>query len=231
MAETKNSFPQKMFEPEAGACQVVLVRHGQSQARIEGEPFELVEGHGNPPLSDRGLWQAEQVGARLADEPITALYASNLTRTQQTAAPLAARLNLATSIDRDLREIFLGDFEGGLFRLKAAQGHPSVAAFRENQQWGEIPGAETNAELQSRVVGSVKRIAQSHPDEMVAVFCHGGVIASLLAFALDRDDFSFFGARNASVSFVSVTPGRWTLRTFNDAAHCGPLTRDLDPAN
>ena len=68
------------------------MRHGQSIPYVEGQPFPLVDGHGDPPLSPRGEWQAERVGERLADEPIDAIYVSSLTRTHQTAAPLASRL-------------------------------------------------------------------------------------------------------------------------------------------
>ena len=42
------------------------MRHGASADAIEGEDFELIDGHGNPPLSDIGREQAELVGARLA---------------------------------------------------------------------------------------------------------------------------------------------------------------------
>lgn len=198
-------------------------------AYVEGQPFDLKDGHGDPFLSERGLWQADQVGTRLANEPISAMYASTLTRTQQTAAPLAGALGLTPRIDARLREIYLGEFEGGLFREMSAQNHPAVAAFRESQEWGEIPGAETNEVFQSRVVEAVTEIAAAHADEVVGVFCHGGVIAALMAYALGRNDFAFMGARNASLSFLSVGPDRWTVRLFNDASHTGSLTIDDDP--
>ena len=176
-----SSHPQPFFEPPPGACQVVLVRHGQSIPYVEGEPFPLVDGHGDPPLSARGHWQAEQVGERLATEPIAAIYVSSLTRTHQTAAPLASHLDLEPRIEPDLREIHLGEWEGGLFRQKAAEGHPAVLRMRETGEWSEIPGAETNEQLRTRTVSVIERLAATHPDELIAVVCHGGVIAALLA--------------------------------------------------
>lgn len=218
-----------MAEPEPGSCRVLLVRHGQSAAFVEGKPFALVGGHGDPPLSELGLWQAEQVGTRLASEPVGAIYASSLTRTQQTAAPAAEALGLKTQIEPDFREVFLGDFEGGMFRVHAAQGHPAVQAMRENQQWGEIPNAETNEQLQSRLVKAIEGVVAAHPDELVAVFCHGGVIASLVAYAMGRNDFSFMGVRNASFSILEIGTAGWSIRSFNDTAHCGSLMADADP--
>lgn len=223
------SYPQTFFEPPPGACRLVVVRHGQSIPYVEGAPFPLVAGQGDPPLSPRGLWQAEQVGQRLRDEPITAIYASSLQRTQQTAAPLSNHLGLPITVDPELREVHLGEFEGGLFRQRSAEGHPAVAAMRTTRDWGEIPGAETNAELASRVVGSVMAIALQHRDEMVAVFCHGGVIGALVGHAARTHPFLFMGSRNGAITYLYVDSQQIVVRGYNDASHIGRLTFDLDP--
>lgn len=208
---------------------MVLVRHGQSIPFTEGEPFPLVDGHGDPPLSPRGMFQAELVGQRLADEPISAIYVSTLTRTHQTAAPLAARLGLGVAVEPDLREVFLGDWEGGEFRRRSADGHPAALRMRERLEWSEAPGAESNAELTARTSAALTRITLAHPDEMVAVFCHGGVIASIMGFVTGLNPFTFGGVRNGSLTYLYATDDRWFIRAFNDAAHIGGLGFDSDP--
>ncbi len=223
------SHPQHSFDPPPGACQVVLVRHGQSEAYVEGQPFELVEGHGDPPLSSRGVWQAERVGERLAGEPIAAIYVSTLTRTHQTAAPLASLIDTARVVEPDLREIFLGDFEGGLFRQMSAQDHPAVVKFRETGEWGAIPGAETNEQLRTRTVRVIERLAQTHADELIVVVCHGGVIGALVGHAMSSHPIRYSGVRNASLTHLVITEDRWMLRSFNDASHIGSLAVDHDP--
>ncbi len=223
------SYPQTFFVPPAGACQVVLVRHGQSMPFVEGTPFPLVAGQGDPALSPLGEFQARCVAERLRNEPIAALYASNLQRTRQTIEPLASALGLDIGIDPDLREVHLGDGEGGRFRQMAAEGHPAALAMRANREWGEIPGAETNAQLMARTVSSVERIAGRHPDSLVVVCCHGGVVGSLMARATGVDPFVFAGARNGSLTHLVVSDEGWVVRSFNDAGHTGPLTADADP--
>lgn len=223
------SHPQGFFQPAPGACQVLLVRHGQSAPYVEGQPFDLVDGQGDPPLSPKGQWQAEQVGARLADEPISAIYATSLQRTRQTAAPLASRLGLEVAVEADLREVHLGEGEGGLFRQMAAENHPAALAMRQKQEWGEIPGAETNAQLASRTVGALTTIAGNHADQLVAVFCHGGVVSALLGHAIGRQDFTFGGCRNGSISHVVIDETGWNIRVYNDGGHVGPLTADPEP--
>lgn len=223
------SHPQPFFEPPPGACQVVLVRHGQSIPYVEGTPFPLVDGHGDPPLSPRGEWQAQRVGERLRHEPITAIYVSSLTRTHQTAAPLAAHLGLEPVVEPDLREIFLGEFEGGLFRKMSADGHPAVETMRKTGDWGAIPGAETNEQLRARTTGVIERVAKAHADELVAVVCHGGVISALVGHAMNQHPMRYGGARNGSISHIVVAEQHWILRSFNDAAHVGGLTADHEP--
>ena len=223
------SYPQTFFQPTPGACQIVLVRHGQSATFVEGLPFSLVDGHGDPPLSPLGEWQADRVGERLAPEPITAIYATSLQRTRQTAAPLSRHLGLDIEIEPNLREVFLGVGEGGHFRRMAAEDHPAVRAMREIREWGEVPGAESNAEFAARTVPALQGIANKHPDQLVAVFVHGGTIGSLLGHALGVNMFRMNGSRNSAMSLLVVDQDLWTVRSFNDAAHSGPLTADSEP--
>ncbi|MEZ5341604.1 MAG: histidine phosphatase family protein [Acidimicrobiales bacterium] len=229
MTSEPRSFPQHFFQPEPGACQILLVRHGQSAPLVEGTSFPLVDGQGDPPLSPLGEWQARQAGERLRTESISAIYASNLQRTSQTAQPLASALGLPITIDADLREVHLGEGEGGRFRIMIADEHPAALAMRANREWGEIPGAETNEQFRARTVASIERIAAKHPDQLGAVFCHGGVIGSLLGHAAGVNPFTFSGARNASINQLVVASDAWTIRLYNDGAHTGGLTADADP--
>lgn len=226
MPNPSPTFPQQFFQPDPGSSQVLLVRHGQSAPFHPDRPFPLVDGHGDPHLTDLGHHQAHLVGTRLAQEPVAAVYASNLTRTSQTAQPLANRLELEIKIEPDVREVFLGEFEGGHLRQHMAEEHPQAVAMRADREWGRIPGAETNAELMARTAGAVARIAAAHQDELVAVFCHGGVIGAVLGHAAGVNPFTFNGSRHTGISHLVITPDRWTIRAFNDGGHAGHLLGD-----
>jgi len=86
----QTEYRQHSFTPPAGALDLLLVRHGESEPAIAGRPFPLVDGHGDPALHANGAAQAIAVGAWQRDEPLMALYVTTLRRTHQTAAPLAA---------------------------------------------------------------------------------------------------------------------------------------------
>jgi probable phosphoglycerate mutase len=214
-------YRQMRFQPPPGATEVLLVRHGESEPAIEGQDFELVEGQGNPALSPEGREQAELVGRRLAGEGIDAIYVSSLRRTAQTAEPLAHRLSMSPVVDPDVREVFLGDWEGGLFRQKIVEQDPIAVRMHQEQRWDVIPGAEPAADFARRVRAAMERIAAAHPDQRVVVFSHGGTIAEVLALASHSQPFAFAGADNASISQVVISDERWAIRRFNDTAHLG----------
>ncbi len=215
---------QLRFTPPPGSTQIVLVRHGESAAHIPGSLFDLIDGHGNPPLSELGQWQAEMVGERLKDEAISAIYVSTLVRTHQTAASLAAHLGLTPMVESELREVFLGEWEGGLYREKAAEGHEAFARMRTEERWDAIPGAETNEALTARTVGAIERIHQAHPDQMVAVVVHAGVIGAILAHATQSRPFAFGGADNGSIHHLVIMAERWVLRRYNDTGHLNSMS-------
>jgi 2,3-bisphosphoglycerate-dependent phosphoglycerate mutase len=213
------SFRQRRFEPPADAVELVLVRHGESEAFVDGSPFPLVGGHGDPPLSPQGEEQARQVCARLAAAGIEAIYVTSLRRTAQTAAPLAGQLGLDPHVEPGLREVYLGEWEGGVLRKMMADGHPISQRVLAEERWDVIPGAEPAAEFAGRVRASITRLAAGHAGQRVAAFTHGGVIGEALAQASGSRPFAFLGADNASISRLVVSGDRWIVRGFNDTAH------------
>jgi len=210
---------QLRFQRPPGATEFVLIRHGESAAAVEGESFSLMDGHGDPSLAREGMEEAERVGERLAGEAIDVVYATSLQRTRQTAAPFIRRTGLDLRIEPDLREVFLGEWEGGPFRRNIIERHPLAVQMLREERWDVIPGAEPAATFAARVRGAVVRLASAHPDQRVAVFTHGGVIGRILAEATGSRPFAFNNADNGSISHVVVWGDVWTVRRFNDTAH------------
>ncbi|MEX0286672.1 MAG: histidine phosphatase family protein [Paracoccaceae bacterium] len=195
------------------------MRHGESQPAIPGQSFPMKDGHGDPALHPDGEAQAVAVGERLKSVAFSAIYVTTLQRTHQTAAPLVGHLGLKPRIEADLREVHLGDWDGGEYRIRAAEGHPAFRKAMETGEWGEIPGAETTAAFTGRVRDGLFRIAAAHPDERVAAFVHGGVIAAAMALATGASPFTFAGAANGSFTRIVIQGDRMTVRGFNDVAH------------
>src|SRR5262245_32058946 len=132
-------YPQRQFVVPADATEVVLVRHGASEPIRPGEQFPILDGHGDPALAPEGVAQAERLAARLREEHFDAVFVSGLARAVQTAE----RLGLETTEVPELREIFLGDWEAGEFRMRIANGDPTALRVITEQSWDVIPGAES----------------------------------------------------------------------------------------
>jgi probable phosphoglycerate mutase len=216
------TYRQHRYTPPPGATEILLVRHGESQPVDPQQPFELVDGHGDPPLDPVGVEQAERVAARLAGEDIAAIYVTTLRRTVETAAPLARRLGIEPRVEPNLREVFLGEWEGGLLRVKAEERDPAFVRAIEEERWDPIPGAEPIDMFRDRVLAGVAAVAGAHADERVVVVTHGGVIGQILSSATGARGFAFIGADNASISHIVVEDDRIALRRFNDTTHLEP---------
>jgi 2,3-bisphosphoglycerate-dependent phosphoglycerate mutase len=216
-----SGFEQHRYAPPPDAVEVVLVRHGASEAARPGETFELVEGQGDPALSEAGRAQARAVAAVLAEERFSAMFASTLRRTQETARPLAERNGLDVAVLADLREIFLGGLEGGGYRIKVAEGDPLVVEVARRERWDVIPGAESPEAFSGRLRSAIEEIAGAVPAGTVAVaFVHGAVIGELCAMATGSRPFAFIHADNCSISRLVVNgDGSWLLRSFNETRH------------
>jgi probable phosphoglycerate mutase len=204
-----------------GSIELIVVRHGASAPAVPGEPFALVGGHSDPPLAPEGEAQAVAVAERLAGEPLRAMFVTPLQRTAQTAAPLARAAGLAPQVVEDLREVHLGEWEGGEYRMRIAERDPVAMRALMEERWDVIPGAEPMDSLAERVRTGLDRVfaATGEGGTAVAVL-HGGVIGEVCRQVTRSRPFAFIHADNGSITRVLQFPtGHRILRSFNDIAH------------
>jgi 2,3-bisphosphoglycerate-dependent phosphoglycerate mutase len=160
------------------ATTLLWIRHGDARAGAH-----VLHGHTDVPLSPEGRAQARAVGEALAQLPVTALYASDLTRARETAAPAAAALGREVRTLKALRERHFGAWEG---RSAADLARDVPAA------WGRLgsdpgfapPGGESLAALADRVLPAIAAILAAHPGGLVAVVAHGGPVRAALGSVL-----------------------------------------------
>jgi probable phosphoglycerate mutase len=210
-------YPQRPFVVPPDATEVILARHGASQAARPGERFPLLDGVGNPSLAPEGRAQARLLAARLAQEDIAAVFVTDLVRTIETAAPLGR----ATVEVRELREVNLGEWEGGEFRIRIHEGDPAAVRAVTEERWDLIPGAEPMDALAERVRAGVETVvAATGPGRTAVAVVHGGVIGEACRQATSSRPFAFVHSDNCSITrIVCFADGRWLLRSFNDTAH------------
>jgi probable phosphoglycerate mutase len=154
-----------------------LVRHGESTWNARG----LAQGHDDQArLTSRGVRQARALAVQLRDRPIRALYASDLRRALQTAAPLAGALGLTVVRDARLRERCLGVAEG----TAAASISPAVSGIRDGRVVNPDAcpdGGESLRDFYRRVARFIGDLADPDRAGEVAIVAHGGTLRMLTA--------------------------------------------------
>ncbi len=133
-------------------------------------------------LDAAGRAQAEAAARRLSTLPLSAVYASPLERTRETAAAVARVHGLRVRIERGIGEVDYGEWTdrplAQLRRLKlwrTIQQAPSRVTF---------PGGESIRGAQQRAVEATERIAVAHPGETVVLVSHADIIKAVLAHHL-----------------------------------------------
>lgn len=164
---------------------LILIRHGETASNVARA---LDTAHPGAPLNETGLAQAEALVRALAHEQIDALYASTLTRAQQTAAPLAAARGLEAVILEGIHEIAAGVEEMNTDWTAYVDMLNSWAP--DNLDVG-LEGGETAREFLTRFTNAVASI-ERHGHDNVALVSHG---AALRVWSISQDPD--FGAHNA----------------------------------
>lgn len=169
---------------------LLLIRHGQTPDNVLGR---LGTGHPGPELTALGIRQAVAMARSLANEPIGAVYASTLTRTQITAAPLSQLHNLNVEVLDGLHEIEAGSLDklGDRHSLKQYMGTVfSWAAGDLDQRMPAGPnGHDFFARFDAAIAQVVKRAAGQH--DSVAVVSHGAAIRTWVACRAEGVDHEF----------------------------------------
>ncbi len=200
---------------------VALVRHGESQAAVDGVVAGL---RGDVGLSERGRAQVGALRDRLARTgELTAdtLLSSTLPRAIETAeiiAPVLAAPDIVQ--DGDLRELLPGECDG----LTWDEYDERYGVDMHADPFAPIaPGGESLVEFNLRVDRVLNRLAHEHEGRSVVVACHGGiVVGSLLAFLglpVQKSPPVDLPVTNASITEWERRDGRWRLIRFNDFAH------------
>lgn len=195
----------------------LIIRHGETDWNVAGR----LQGWRDSPLSAAGRAQAGAVAERLAGEAIDALVASDLGRTQATAAPIAAGLGLAIESDPRLRERCYGVLEG-LTWAEIEQHHAEAyqRLVARDQDYGVEEG-ESGIQFRNRIFDAFERLAALHGEARVAVVTHGGVLGIVYrrAHGIALEMPRTFAVPNAALNRVRIEGRRWTIEDWADVAH------------
>ena len=205
--------------------ELLLIRHGETEWNVE----KRLQGHRDITLNREGVRQSLALGRCLLDEPLDAIYSSDLQRALHTAQAIATPRGMHIQLEKGLRERCFGAFEGMVHPEIDARYPLDYAAWQRRDVDARYPSgefhAETLREFADRTLVCIERIAASHPENSrVILVTHGGVLdtvyreATGMAYELPRS----FDVLNASINRVKWDGSRFHIVKWADVSH---LTR------
>jgi len=207
-----------------------LVRHGQTDWNFEGR----IQGHTPTELNATGRRQAMELAVAFARKRFAAVYASDLPRAMQTAAPIAAELGLGIISTPLLRERDLGPYEGLLEPQAVALRRSSGAGAGRGDlaDWTGVPGVETDAAVWERADRIFREIIAAHEECDVLVVTHGGILARTIYKTLGIPDSQErrFSLANGMVAVVEYRDGWPFLLSLADVGLMGEGRPTADTA-
>ena len=198
--------------------EIIIIRHGETEWNKTGR----FQGQSDVPLSPEGHAQAALLGQHLDVGHADAFYASDLIRTMETAAPLAARLGLTVVPDPALRELHFGAWEGRFFSEIDTEDPETLKHFYRDPEHANIPDSEDFSVFQKRIAGRVRTIATEHRGERVIIVSHGAAIRILIADILAMPIRSIWHVSqlNTAVNCIRFEDDGFAVLTrMNDVAH------------
>lgn len=192
-----------------------LIRHGEAEGNGEGRYI----GWEQVPLTPWGRRQAEALARRLSRAPLAGVYCSDLPRTRETAAPVAAAHGLPVVPLPGLREANFGQWSGLTYDEIHARAPDALERWLADPERSAPPGGESLGDLRRRVLASLPRV------DGAAVVTHGGPLRALLSQWLGCPFWS------VTVPLASLTVVEWdgqrlaAAERVGDTAHLEGLAR------
>jgi broad specificity phosphatase PhoE len=165
---------------------IYIARHGETTWNVEGR----IQGRSDPELSPKGYEQSLALLKELKDRPLSAIYASTLTRSILTAEPVAGHLGIRIRRQAELDEIAFGILEG--VRIAEINGdlEGEWERFKRDRLAYHIPGAENYSDVADRLRPFMERILREHEGEEILIVGHRGanrmLMGMLLGYPLEK---------------------------------------------
>lgn len=207
---------------------MIFVRHGESTGNKEQRFY----GHYDGGLTDRGRAQAAATAEFLKDVHIDIAYGSDLKRAYETGEIIAKPHGLKVIPDKNLREIFAGDWEN-LHIDEIKERYSKAYITWKTDIWNAHPvNGERVSEVTKRIDDEVWKIAKENDGKTVLIATHATPIRTLSCKWLGRpyDDMKNIDwVRNASVSIVEydTEKNQTKLELLGEDSYMGDLSTAL----
>ena len=196
---------------------LILIRHGRTLWNSSGK----FQGQSDIELSQEGISQAEKLAENFPVTHIDRVYSSNLKRAYITGEIIAKKFNVPIIKDKRLCEVSFGSWEGLTYDEIHEKWPNEIETMFSTPDVLTMPEGESFAQVQKRVVEALLDIVNKHPDETIAITAHGGILRTLLAYALHMPLRYIWTLRqdNTAVNIVTFYGDKINVELLNSTAH------------
>jgi alpha-ribazole phosphatase len=197
---------------------VILIRHGQTEWNISGR----FQGQTDISLTALGIEQAKKAAEYLKNEPLAAVYASDLTRAMETGRQIAAKHNLEVKPLAELREINFGKWEGMSYDEIKEKWQGEIDKLFGRVSELNIPEGENFRAVIDRAVPAIAKLIKKHDGQTIALISHGAVLRAVLGHYLNMPLDNIWSIRQDNTAInrlMFCDDGRAIIELLNSTAH------------
>ena len=206
---------------------LIFIRHGESEANHN----HFFAGQIDPDLQEKGLEQAKLTARYIADNyKVDKIYSSDLIRAYKTARCLNDIIDSEIIVQRALREIHAGKWEGLKFEELFEIYPDEFGVWRNDISKAVCPEGESVEKMGERVMKAFTKIAEENDGKVIAIATHATPIRAFLS-TVKCGSFNMMQelgwVSNASVTVAEYDKGEWTLVLESEDEHLNTLKTNL----
>ena len=207
------------------STKILIIRHGETAWNRE----EIFRGTYDIALNENGKQQAKLVAQALQATRIDAIYASPLSRAQESAKIVAKPHGISPIIQDSFIDIDYGEWTGKKASEVAKLWPDDYAAWTTTPHNVRPPGGTTLKEVLNSSFTAMEELAKKHDGETIAIFAHRVVNKILLigALALGLERFPFIIQGNCCINEIERIQSGYLIQSINDVSHIKNAGTDL----
>ncbi|HYD27226.1 histidine phosphatase family protein [Brevundimonas sp.] len=163
-------------------------------------------------LGEAGLEQARAAGRRLRDEKVELVFSSPMTRTRQTAEPIAGACGAPLVVDAGINEIDFGAWSGK--EIAELDQRPAFVRWNSGRDYACCEEGESMLEVQARVLRWMEAVIASGRHAVAAV-SHADVIKAAVMLTLGLSPRAHDRLEISPGSITCVAGSSWGYRLLS----------------
>ena len=196
---------------------VYLVRHGQTEWNRELR----FRGRADIYLNENGREQARAIAVALSDTHINAIYTSPLSRSIETARPIAEVFRLKTTALQGLIDINYGEWEG-LAHEEVKQRYANLyRQWEKHPDSVKFPNGESLDDVRERSFSAFTEVVERDRGKSILIIPHRVINKVLLCALLGLSNAHFWSIRQDTgcINMIEYSNRQFVLVSMNDTCH------------